>query len=112
MAMVRKYLPFYVLLLALLTTPTAFALGLNEAKASGYVGEQSNGYLGVVNGAPASAQSLVNDINAKRREQYRAIANKNGTSLQTVEQLAGQKAIQRTPSGQYIRNASGQWVKK
>ena len=56
MAIVRKYLPFYVLLLALLTTPTAFSLGLNEAKASGYVGEQSNGYLGVVSGAPSNLQ--------------------------------------------------------
>jgi alkaline phosphatase len=38
------------------------------------------------------------------------IANKNKTSLNTIEQLAGKKAIKKTPPGQYI-NVDGSWRK-
>jgi uncharacterized protein YdbL (DUF1318 family) len=34
------------------------------------------------------------------------------SSVDAVEALAGKKAIERTPPGQYVRLPSGQWVKK
>jgi len=55
---------------------------------------------------------LLSDINGKRRDAYKQIAIKNGTTLQAVETLAGEKAMQKTPSGQYIKDASDNWVQK
>jgi len=56
-------------------------------------------------------QQLVNTINAKRRQHYTEIAKRNNTSLQAVEHLAGKKAIEKTPAGQYIK-INGSWTRK
>lgn len=91
----------------------ASAASLDQAKAQGLVGEQPNGYLGVVaTNAPADVQALVADINGKRKNEYQSIAQRNNTSLQAVEALAGKKAVELTPAGQYVRLPSGAWVKK
>jgi len=94
-----------------LNTNNAWAADLHQAKAAGQVGEQINGYLGIVSNAPG-VPALVQSINQQRRAIYQSIAQKNGTSLQAVESLAGQKAISKTPSGQYVQSASGAWVRK
>ncbi|WKE64868.1 YdbL family protein [Gallaecimonas kandeliae] len=96
---------------ALLLPLAAFAMNLGEAKAQGLLGEQPDGYLGVVKATP-EAVALAQDINAKRRAAYLEIAKKNGISLEQVAMLAGQKAIARTPAGQYIKTPEGQWLKK
>jgi hypothetical protein len=96
-------------LLGLLSLP-ASALNLGQAKAQGLVGETTSGYLAAVKPGP-EVNDLVNDINAKRRAAYQNIARKNGQPLATVEKLAGEKAINSTPSGQYV-NVGGSWRKK
>ena len=99
-------------LLVALVSP-AWAVGLHEAKAQGLVGEQPNGYLGLVKSdAPANVKAMMSEINAKRRQAYVAIAHRNKTELSVVEALAGKKAIDQTPPGQYVRLPSGKWVKK
>ena len=99
------------LVFVLLLTP-AFSAELQGAKADGMVGEQLNGYLGVVNSAANDdVRALVKDVNAKRKEKYQSIAKQNGTSLETVELLAGKKAIEKTQAGNYIQTATG-WKKK
>jgi uncharacterized protein YdbL (DUF1318 family) len=91
----------------------AWSATLAQAKSQGLVGEQADGYLGVVAAsATADVKALVADINQKRRSEYQAIAQRNNTSLDAVEALAGKKAIDLTPPGQYVRLPSGQWVKK
>lgn len=90
---------------------SAFALTLEEAKSQGLVGEQPSGYLGVVGASTPVLDTLVKDINQKRRSAYEAIAQRNGTQLGAVEQLAGKKAIEQTPAGQYVRLPSGEWVR-
>ncbi|WP_174875887.1 YdbL family protein [Vogesella oryzae] len=95
----------------LLCSGLAMALDIGGAKAQGLVGEQPDGYLGVVKATP-EAVALAADINAKRREAYDAIAKKNGTTLDQVAALAGQKAIEKTASGSYVKAPNGQWVKK
>ncbi|MBL7250050.1 YdbL family protein [Alloalcanivorax marinus] len=102
---------YLVLAAALLLSVTAAALDLNQAKAEGLVGEQPNGYLGVVKATPAAVE-LVSDINEKRRAAYERIAKQNGITLDQVANLAGQKAIEKTPSGEYIKTPTGQWVEK
>jgi uncharacterized protein YdbL (DUF1318 family) len=88
-----------------------FALTLEEAKSKGLVGEKSNGYLGAVNAGAADVQTLVNDVNQKRRQAYEEIAKRNGTQLSAVETLAGEKAIQNTKPGNLIEGPGG-WTKK
>ena len=91
--------------------PAAFALDLDGAKAQGLVGEQRNGYLGMVSGG-AEVQTLVTSINAKRKEEYARIAAGNKQPVATVEKLAAAKAIQMTKPGNYVQDAGGAWVKK
>ena len=102
------------LLLGVLWLPwPSWALTLDEAKTQGVVGEQPNGYLGVVQpGGSAEVQALVNDVNQKRRQMYEDIARRNSTKLEAVETLAGKTAIDNTRPGNFVRSPSGQWVKK
>lgn len=92
---------------------SSWAMSLQDAKAQGLLGEQPNGYLGLVKaGAAAEVKALMDDINAKRKQEYQAIAKRNGTELNVVETLAGKKALEMTPAGQFVRLPSGEWVKK
>ena len=102
------------LLLGVLWLPLpSWGLTLEEAKTQGVVGEQANGYLGIVQpGASAEVQALVNDVNQKRRHMYEEIARRNSTKLGAVEMLAGKTAIDHTRPGNFVRSPSGQWVKK
>lgn len=84
---------------------------LQQAQAQGFVGERTDGYIGIVRNAPGVAR-LVDDTNLKRRQLYRDIARKNGIPLDAVETLAAEKAIQRAESGEYIQDANGNWMSK
>ena len=107
-----KHTILKVLFVGLLSLNAAcvFAGDLQQAKSAGLVGEQLNGYLGAVS-SDAEAKALVADINAKRKAKYESIASQNSTSLETVELLAGKKAIEKTQAGNYIQTATG-WKKK
>lgn len=50
----------------------------------------SNGYI-VYSGTDGRVQTMVQDVNAKRRAQYQKIANKHGKTLSDVEALAQKK---------------------
>ena len=104
----RFFFPALLILLSLFIAPV-LALDLHQAKAQGLVGEMSSGYLGVVKGG-ADVQALVDDINAKRRQEYQDIAAKNGITLAAVEKIAAKKTFAKTPRGQYIHD--GAWRKK
>ena len=90
---------------------SAWALSLSDAKQQGLVGEMQNGYLGVVIDN-AEAKSLVASINKKRKSIYMNLARKNKITMQQVTALAGEKALAKTESGHFIKNAAGQWIKK
>lgn len=83
---------------------------LSGAKSQGLVGEQADGYLGVVKNGGDAAE-VAAQINAARRAEYQKVASQSGATLKDVEALAGKKAIERTPSGQYVQ-VNGQWVRK
>jgi len=99
------------LLMPVLSAP-AFADTLDGAKAAGQVGEQPNGLLGAVGTPSPAVQNLIAEINAKRLAAFNDIAKKQGQPLATVQAVAGADFIKRTPAGQYVQNAAGQWVKK
>jgi len=90
---------------------TVSAVSLEEAKAKGMVGEKPNGYLGMVTPSGPDVQALTNEVNEKRRQAYEDIAKRNRTSVDSVEALAGEKAIQNTKPGNYVEGPGG-WKKK
>ena len=101
-----------MIFLLVLNSACVLAADLQQAKSDGLVGEQLNGYLGIVSAdASSDVRALVGDINAKRKAKYEAIASQNSTSLETVELLAGKKAIEKTRAGNYVQTATG-WKKK
>jgi len=95
----------------LLISVQVCALGLDAAKNRGLVGEQPDGYLGVVE-ATADAVELVAEINQERREAYARIAREHGITLEQVARIAGKKAIEKTDPGNYVQTQQGRWVRK
>ncbi|MFC3607470.1 YdbL family protein [Stutzerimonas tarimensis] len=111
----KLHLKLGALLLALSLPAAALSLNeamsaLGQAKSAGQLGEQPDGYLGVVRAAEQS-EAIAAQINQARRAEYHRVAMKNGISVRDVEALAGKKAIERTPSGQFVL-INGQWVRK
>lgn len=105
------------LILALCLALPAMAMSLEEAKnalepakSQGLVGETPSGYLAAVDSGQR-ASDIVSAINDARREAYKKIAEKHGIAVTKVETVAGKKAVDKTPAGQYIR-VNGSWVKK
>jgi len=95
----------------LLIALPAWSLDLQTAKDQGLVGETPGGYLESVKSPTAEIKSLVDEINAKRKQKYQEIATRNNTSLQAVEKLAGKKAIEKSETGAYIK-LDGSWQQK
>ena len=90
-------------------TPAA-ADPLDDAKAAGLVGEQPDGYLGLVRpDAPASVAALVADINAKRGTHYAEIAAGTASTVDLVGAVVAQKLYKEAPPGHYLL-VNGQWV--
>ena len=112
----RKFLMPILLASSLLST-SVLALDLNgamnslsQAKSAGLVGEQPNGYLGVVQ-AQGNAADIARLINDARRAEYQRLAKGNNIQLGDVETMAGKKALEKTPAGHYIQ-INGKWLKK
>jgi len=104
---------FLMLIISILSASVAVASPLTKPKADGFIGEQANGYIGLVKqDVPADIKMLVKDVNAKRKAGYQKIAAKQGTSLSDVEKVGGNTAIEKTLRGNYIRDAGGSWRKK
>lgn len=91
----------------------AFAATLEEAKATGQIGEKQDGYLGLVQAnVPGDVAALVADVNAQRRQRYEQIAQQNGIAVDQVAKLAFTKAFENTVPGNYVESAPGQWTRK
>ena len=85
---------------------------LDAAMRSGAVGETARGYVAVVSGANAAVTRLVNDINAKRRSKYQALAKTPNTPLSQIEGVVGKRLIERAPGGVFVQDSSGAWRRK
>ncbi|MEP0391290.1 MAG: YdbL family protein [Erythrobacter sp.] len=79
------------------------------ARASGTVGEQLDGYLGVVGQATPGLQDMVNDINIKRRTVYTRKARENSATVEQYATTAGCQAIARTVPGEKYQAPDGSW---
>jgi len=86
---------------------------VDQAKANGIVGEQSDGFLGLVKGtASADIRAAVNDINIQRKSSYLKMASRKGESYENVTKTFAIELLERVPSGQMVRDVNGNWVRK
>lgn len=79
------------------------------ARSEGLVGEQPDGYLGIVGTPTPALRALVNDINIQRRAAY----TRGASEASTVEQFAfvsGCNLILRTVPGEKYRAPDGRWL--
>ncbi len=79
------------------------------ARQQGQVGEQPDGYLGIVGAATPELQGLINNINIQRKRQY----TQQAATGSTVEQMAfvtGCNLILRTVPGEKYRAPDGRWL--
>lgn len=87
---------------------------VDAAKARGEVGEQIDGYLGVVSGKSPSAavKSAVQEINIGRKSVYTKEARESNVRTEDVAGLSGEKLVNRAPRGQMVKGAAGNWYQK
>ena len=79
------------------------------ARAAGQVGEQPDGYLGVVSGG-AAVQAIVNNINIQRRAAYTRQAAANGATVEQFAFTSGCNLILQTSAGEKYRTPAGAWA--
>lgn len=80
-----------------------------KARAEGRVGEQPDGYLGIVGAGDKALQDMVNDINIKRRALYSTKAQENKATIEAYALTAGCQAIARTEPGEKYMSPDGRW---
>jgi len=85
---------------------------VDAAKVAGTVGEQGDGYLGIVSSADGTVTAAVTAINAGRSAVYADTAAKSGVTRDAAGQATGATLIARTPVGQFVRPLGGSWTKK
>jgi uncharacterized protein YdbL (DUF1318 family) len=110
MPMARLRTLLTVIALGLTLAVPAFALDLHEARTKGLLGEQWDGYVGIVASPTPELERLAADVNAKRKAHYQEIAQRNGTQLEAVAALAGKKLVEGAPSGQFVKTNGG-WTR-
>lgn len=98
---------------ALAQTPAQKAT-IDAAKAQGIVGEQADGFLGFRTPASDPAlQTAVSTTNDARRQAYAERARQAGTTADVAgARMFESQLLPRISSGQWYRNAAGQWVQR
>jgi uncharacterized protein YdbL (DUF1318 family) len=115
------FAPAAWLALALLGATLAFAAPswaqqgdnvVSQARTDGLVGEQADGYLGVVAGAQISAdlRGRVDQINIRRRALYTSRATERNASVNEMAAAVACEIFEgRIAVGERYRNEAGQW---
>lgn len=85
-----------------------------ELRATGQVGEQADGYMGVVvAAAPGDLRARVTAVNIKRRAAYAELAASRGAQIEEVAAtMACEIFATRVLPGQYYRLHDGVWRRR
>ena len=79
-------------------------------RSSGQVGEQADGYLGIVGSVSADVRARVDSINIQRRAYYTDLASRRGAKIEEVgATTACQLFRTKVAPGQYYRLPDGVW---
>jgi len=79
------------------------------ARAAGQIGEQVDGYLGIVGAGTPALQRIVDDINIKRKAVYARKARENNATIEQYAMTAGCQAIARTVPGEKYQAPDRSW---
>lgn len=80
------------------------------ARAGGQVGEQPDGYLGVVGGGSAELRAIVSNINIQRKSAYTSKAQASGATVEQLAFTSGCNLIAQTSAGEKYRTPGGAWA--
>lgn len=84
-----------------------------ELRATGQVGEQADGYLGIVGAPSASLRAQVDAVNIKRRAYYTDLAAKRGAKIEEVAATTACELFRsKVAPGQFYRGTDGVWKKR
>jgi uncharacterized protein YdbL (DUF1318 family) len=81
----------------------------SAARAAGQVGEQQDGYLGVVGGQPATIAAMVRDLNNKRRQVYTEGAAASKSTVQEYATATACRLLADTQPGEKYQAPDGSW---
>jgi hypothetical protein len=79
------------------------------ARSSGQVGEQPDGYLGIVGAANADLRALVANINIQRKSAYTQKAAASGATVEQLAFTSGCNLIAQTDAGEKYKGPDGVW---
>ena len=79
------------------------------ARAAGEVGEQPDGYLGVVGSASPAVRALVNNINIQRKAAYTQQSAASGAMVEQFAFTSGCNLILKTAPGEKYKGPDGVW---
>ncbi len=87
---------------------------IESAKARCIVGEQADGYLGIVDSDKASSELRreVESINMQRKAAYANLAERNGVTVEAAAKVTAERLMNQAPSGHCIRGEDRTWYKK
>lgn len=86
---------------------------IDAAKAQGVVGEQADGYLGLVKGGGDPAVvSAMQHINAGRAAAYRETAARTGVTTDAAAQATAVQLHARLRAGEWYRPLGGGWTRR
>lgn len=79
------------------------------ARSAGEVGEQPDGYLGVVGTGTPGVHALVNNINIQRKAAYTRQSASSGATVEQFAFTSGCNLILKTVSGEKYKSPDGSW---
>jgi hypothetical protein len=79
------------------------------ARAAGKVGEQPDGYLGIVGAGGPELGALVRNINIQRKSAYTQKAAASGATVEQLAFTSGCNLIAQTASGEKYKSPDGVW---
>ena len=116
--MIRRTLIALTLGLSLAATGAAAQIAaakaaVDAAKSQGLVGEQGDGFLGLVSGsADPATKAAMAEINTGRAQAYADIAAKTGVTPAAAGEATAQQLIDRLAPGAWYRPLGGGWTRK
>ena len=102
-----------MMLCALTALPSAAkAQSLDDARASGMVGERFDGFAVARDTATPAVRTMVDNVNKQRAEIYAKRASEQKISADAVGKLYASQIVANAPKGTWIQLPSGAWQRK
>ena len=79
------------------------------ARSAGQIGEQPDGYLGVVGAGNSELRALINNINIQRKAAYTQQSAQSGSTVDQFAVTSGCNLIARTVPGEKYKAPDGAW---